>query len=142
MLSVLFCLIMQKEEFMHIVAFIIVILFLFLPYNTTFLLFHCQACFQIVLLFLLLGLFLPFSYFFSENSRCSYFFDIKCQNNFSYQKKLMLLLVRECIINPTASGALGGPQTPGLINMCRIFLVHFEFFGSFCLFHSFCNIKQ
>ena len=36
-----------------------------------------------------LGLFVPFSYFSSENSYF-YFFAIKCQNNFSYQEKLGL----------------------------------------------------
>ena len=68
--------------------------------------------------YMYLGVFQLFSHFFSENSYFSYFFAIKCQNDYSYQEKLGLL--EGAPINPTASGGLGGPQTPGLINMSRI----------------------
>ena len=54
----------------------------------------------------------------------SYFFVIKCQNNFSYQEKLGLQVT-----------LLGGPQIRGLIKMISTF-------GLFCLFHSFTTLKQ
>ena len=53
-----------------------------------------------------------------DRSCFSYFFAIKCQNNYSYQEKLGLL--ESAPFKLTASGGLGGPQPPGLINMSRL----------------------
>ena len=71
-----------------------------------------------------LGVFLFFSYFFSESSYF-YVFAIKCQNNFSHQEKLGLLESASFTLQ-----LLGFPQTPGLIKCLEVLV-------SFCLFHSF-----